>query len=179
MGTQLLWPVACLVAGLLLLIIEVFVPSGGVIGFLSVGLLIFSLWQAFAISTSVGAIFLLVLVFLLPLTLALAIRIWPKTPLGKWLFLKPPLQEDVKSAISGPRLDHLIGQIGRAITPLRPSGLVDFDGRRLDALAEEGLIPKGAIIRAVHIRGSQLVVRAATLPAIDESVPSMDELTSN
>ena len=60
---------------------------------------------------------------------------------------------------SDQRLDHLIGQYGRAFTPLRPSGMVDFDGRRLDGLAEEGLIPSGALVRAVRIRGGQLIVR--------------------
>lgn len=168
MGTALFWPIACLAAGLLLLIIEVFVPSGGVIGFLSVGLLVVSVWQAFEISTPTGAIFLLVLTFLLPLTLALAIRIWPKTPLGKWLFLKPPVQEELGTAASGPRIEHLLGQFGRTLTPMRPSGLVDFDGRRLDGLAEEGLIPKGTIVRAVQVRAGQLVVRVDTLPVLDD-----------
>src|SRR5262249_61874590 len=59
------------------------------------------------------------------------------------------------------RLDHLVGQLGGALTPLRPSGLVDFDGRRLDGLSEEGLIPSGALIRAIRVRGGQLIVRTA------------------
>ena len=50
----------------------------------------------------------------------------------------------------------LLGQYGRTLTPLRPSGLVDFDGRRLDGLSEEGLIPSGALIRAVRVRGQGL-----------------------
>ena len=51
-----------------------------------------------------------------------------------------------------------MGQLGRALTPLRPSGMVDFDGRRLDGLSEEGLIPSGALIRAVRVRSGQLVI---------------------
>ena len=54
MGTDLFWPIACLAAGLLLLIVEVFVPSGGLIGFLSLGLLVVSLWLGFARSTATG-----------------------------------------------------------------------------------------------------------------------------
>jgi membrane-bound serine protease (ClpP class) len=62
----------------------------------------------------------------------------------------------------------LIGQFGRAVTPLRPSGLVDFDGRRLDGLSEEGLIPAGTLVRAVRVRGGELVVRTATDPSLDD-----------
>jgi membrane-bound ClpP family serine protease len=62
----------------------------------------------------------------------------------------------------------LIGQFGRALTPLRPSGLVDFDGRRLDGLSEEGLIPSGALVRAVQVRGGRIVVRKASDRALDE-----------
>lgn len=168
MGTELFWPIACLAAGLLLLVVEVFVPSGGVIGFLSLGLLGVAIWQAFDISTGTGAVFLAVLTLLLPATLALAIRIWPKTPLGKWLFLKPPTPEDLVPSDLGPRLEHLIGQFGRTLTPLRPSGLVDFDGRRLDGLSEEGLIPKDTLVRAIQIRSGQLVVRPASVPGLDD-----------
>ena len=74
----------------------------------------------------------------------------------------------IRSSRSGPRLEHLIGQFGRALTPLRPSGLVDFDGRRLDGLAEEGLIPRGALVRAVQIRGGQLVVRPASEAVLED-----------
>lgn len=157
--TELFWPIGCLAAGLILLIAEVFVPSGGLIGFLAVGLLIISLWQAFAISSMTGGIFLLALIGLLPATLALAVHLWPRTPMGKWIFLRPPEPDDVAPESTGPRLDHLIGQFGRTLTPLRPSGMVDFEGRRLDGLAESGLIASGTLVRAVQLRNGQLIVR--------------------
>jgi membrane-bound serine protease (ClpP class) len=65
-------------------------------------------------------------------------------------------------------LHHLIGQFGRALTPLRPSGVVDFEGRRLDGLAEEGLIPAGTLVKAISIRGNQLVVRVESEAAFEQ-----------
>jgi hypothetical protein len=46
--------------------------------------------------------------------------------------------------------------------------MVDFDGRRLDGLSEEGLIPSGALVRAVRVRGGQLIVRMAPDPTLEE-----------
>jgi membrane-bound ClpP family serine protease len=174
MSTDLFWPIACMAVGLVLLIVEVFVPSGGLIGFLAVGLLAVSLYQAFMISTTIGLVFVLSLMGLLPATLALAVHLWPRTPMGKWIFLKPPEPEDVTPEHEGPRLDHLIGQFGRTLTPLRPSGLVDFEGRRLDSLSEEGLIPSGTLVRAVQIRGGQLIVRTVPSQTLDEFAAPLD-----
>lgn len=166
--SALAWPLLLLAFGLLLLIGEVFIPSGGVIGLLAISCLFLSLWQAFRESTELGVRFLLADCVLLPLAMMLALYLWPRTPLAKRVFLRPPAAEDIEVSHSSQRLDHLVGQLGRALTPLRPSGLVDFDGRRLDGLSEEGLIPSGALVRAVRVRAGQLVVRMAPDPTLDE-----------
>lgn len=164
-----IWPTICLAVGLVLLIAEVFIPSGGLIGLLALGFLGVSLWQAFAASTSLGLKFLVAEGLLLPLTLMLAVYLWPRTPMAKWIFLKPPDPEDVEpEELRQHPLEHLVGQFGRALTPLRPSGLVDFDGRKFDGMSEEGLIPTGALVRAVQIRGGRLIVRRASERTLDE-----------
>ncbi len=168
MSTDLIWPLLCLVVGLILLVAEVFVPSGGLIGLLAIGLLVVSLGMAFARSMTRGLSFLTALLLLLPLTLAYAVYLWPRTPMAKWVFLKPPTAEDIAPEVAAYRLDYLVGQFGRALTPLRPSGSVDFEGRRLDGLAEGGtMIPAGSLVRAVGVRGISLVVRAAPAEMLD------------
>jgi membrane-bound ClpP family serine protease len=169
MSSALFWPILCLLAGLALLIVEVFIPSGGMIGFLAVGLLGVGVWNAFAFSTTAGLLAVLALLLLLPVVFAVAVYLMPRTPLGRWMFLRPPEPDEVEpERPAGSRLDHLVGQFGRTITPLRPSGVVDFDGRRLDGLAEEGLIPPGTLVRAIHVRGGSLVVRPATVQTLDD-----------
>jgi len=168
MSNKLVWPILCLAAGLILLIAEVFIPSGGVIGVLALGFLAVSLGLAFSESTTLGLEFLVAVCLLMPLALMLAVHLWPRTPLAKYIFLNPPDPEDVHEPPHELRLEHLIGQYGRALTPLRPSGLVDFEGRRLDGLSEEGMIPAGALVRAIQVRGGQLVVRPAPDRAPDE-----------
>jgi membrane-bound ClpP family serine protease len=170
--STLAWPLLLLAFGLLLLVSEVFIPSGGLIGLLAVSCLVLSLWKAFQYSTDLGVKFLVADLVLLPAAMAAAVYLWPRTPLAKRVFLRPPAPEEIEVSHSAQRLDHLIGQLGRALTPLRPSGMVDFDGRRLDALSEDGLIPSGALIQAVRVRSGQVIVRVAPDPTLDEILNS-------
>lgn len=175
MGSELMWPLLCLIVGLLLVIAEAFIPSGGVIGVLAAGLLGLSLWLAFQQSMWLGLKFLAALAVLVPIVAVVGIQIWPYTPIGRKMILAPPEGEDIEPAVAGvgggTRLEHLVGQYGRALTTLRPSGVVEVEGRRLDALSEEGLIDAGAPVRAIEVRGNQLVVRSvATDPLLMDLV---------
>src|SRR5581483_10413782 len=125
-------------------------------------------------SFDLGVKFLLADCFLLPMAIAMAVHFWPRMPLAKRVFLPRPTPEEFEVSHSGQRLDHLVGQHGRALTPLRPSGLVDFDGRRLDGLSEEGLIAAGALIQAVRVRSGQLVVRVAAEEPLEQLLSQPD-----
>jgi membrane-bound ClpP family serine protease len=150
-----------------LLLAEVFVPSGGLIGLLALGFLGVGLYLGFT-NTTHGFKFLIALAIMFPLTLTAAVHLWPRSPFAKYIFLTPPTAEESAPEIKGHSLDHLIGQFGRALTPLRPSGLVSFEGHKLDGMSEEGLIPSGALVRAVGIRSGQLIVRAASEQTLEE-----------
>jgi membrane-bound ClpP family serine protease len=166
MGSEVLWPLVCLTLGLSLIVLEVFIPSGGLIGLLSLGLIVVSIWLAFSQSMLLGVKFLAVLAVGLPIALGVAVRVWPHTPIGRWMFLRPPSQDEVESApapiAGGTRLEYLIGRHGRSLTPLRPSGVIELDGRRIDALAEEGFVAANLLVQVVQIRAGQAIVRAAT-----------------
>jgi membrane-bound ClpP family serine protease len=161
----LFWPSLFLALGLLLLIVEVFIPSGGFIGLCSIVCLILSLWYAFAESTTTGAMFMLVDLVALPLTAALAFSLWSRSPLGRKFFLNPPTPEEIEVSHADHHLDHLVGLEGRTLTPLRPSGHLEIDGRRVDGLAEEGFLPAGTLVQAIRVRSGQLIVRGVLDPA--------------
>ena len=82
-----------------------------------------------------------------------------RTGLSRVASLRPPEAHEVDASAEGPDLGRLVGLRGRALTTLRPSGMVDFEGRRLDGVAEEGLIPPGSPILAVQVRSGRLIVR--------------------
>jgi len=82
---------------------------------------------SFQQSYSLGMRFLAADFVVLPLAFALALYVWPKTPLAKRVFLRPPAPEEIEGfAFAAEARSPDPGQIGRALTPLRPSGTVEF-----------------------------------------------------
>lgn len=166
MGFELVWPILCLLGSLLLVVAEAFVPSGGLIGALAIGLLLVSLYLAFT-TTAFGWLFLIAICVLLPPTIMLAIYLWPHTPIAKYLFLPPPRDEDQAPDAPNWPLGHLVGQLGRTVTPLRPTGVVLFEGRRHEAISEGTPVEANTLVRALEIRGGRLIVRVADVPAFE------------
>jgi len=62
-------------------------------------------------------------------------------------------------------LERLKGRYGRTLTPMRPSGSVEIDGRRIDALTEGMMLAAGVWVRCVDVKGSRVTVRQVDAPA--------------
>jgi membrane-bound serine protease (ClpP class) len=61
-------------------------------------------------------------------------------------------------------LAALKGRVGKAVTTLRPSGSVEFDGRRYDANTEGVWIEAGTWVRCVDVKAGSVVVRELEAP---------------
>ena len=55
----------------------------------------------------------------------------------------------------------LVGREGVAQTLLRPSGMATLDGKRLDVVAESGMIERGSAIKVIAVEGTRIIVRKA------------------
>ena len=85
----LVWAALLLLVGLTLVICEVFIPSGGILGLLSVAALVTAVSLAFYHKgLEIGLLFVFVATVLVPAALALAFRYWPHTPMGRRLLLE-------------------------------------------------------------------------------------------
>src|SRR5207244_411546 len=94
--SPLAWSILLMLFGLALVALEVFVPSGGILGFLSLGSLLASIFLAFYYyGPDVGFVFVLVAAVGLPSVLIVAFKWWPHTPMGKRLLLDLPRSDDV------------------------------------------------------------------------------------
>src|SRR5580704_2078445 len=130
--------------GLVLLLAELFLPTGGILFVLSVGALVVGVAMTFAYDQSTGVVTLIAVFVAIPLLGAIGFHYWPKTPIGKRFVLSGPEQDaTVASMPVNLELEQIRGRYGRTISALRPSGVTEFDGKRVDTMSEGPLIEPG------------------------------------
>jgi membrane-bound ClpP family serine protease len=161
--TPLAWVAVLLVVGLVTLALEVFVPSGGVLGFLSVVALVTGVTLAFVEQGPwLGTAVLAVTCLAVPTVLALAFRVFPETPLGRRVLPPPPSPDEVvPDADRRAAVRTLVGRRGQATSDLLPWGGVEIDGVGHEAVSEGGPIARGADVEVVGTQATALLVRAA------------------
>jgi membrane-bound ClpP family serine protease len=147
------------VVGVLLLSAEVFIPSGGLLTVLSIISLVASFWTAFEVSTAVGIIFVIVAVVGIPLLLSKLLKIFPETFIGKLLVLRGPKGHNEVATSPEERLKNFLGKRGITKSVLRPSGIAEIDGERIDVVTEGMAIEPNRPIEVIGTRGIALVVR--------------------
>ena len=154
--------------GLALLVAELFVPSAGLLFLASCLCIIAGVAMTFAYGdTSTGMVTLLSVFVAVPALGALLLYYWPRTPIGKRLIL-PDQEATVAALPANLELENLRGRFGRALSDLRPSGVVDFDGRRVDTITEGMMVAAGSWVRCVDVKAGRVVVRPVDRPDLGE-----------
>jgi membrane-bound serine protease (ClpP class) len=153
-------------AGLLLLVAELFIPSG-IFLVLAICTIVAGVVITFLYSPDpyTGWLTLLFVCVMLPAIAALLVHFWPKTAMGKRFFLQGP-EEDATLATMpvNLELEQLRGRIGRTQSALRPAGIVDFDGKRVDTITEGMMVDAGQWVRCVDVKAGKVVVRPIDKP---------------
>jgi len=146
-------------ASAVLLVAEVFVPSGGLLSVCSFACLAGGIVIFFNYSTVAGWIGVIIAILMIPTVLILAYRIFPKTGFGKAVTLTPPKRELGDAVPDTDRLKDLLGKTGVVLSDLRPVGMCDFSGRRVECVAETGYIENDSKVTVIRVEGTQLTVR--------------------
>jgi len=142
-----------------LIIAEVFVPSGGIISLFALACVIGGAAIFFRHSSTAGWIGVVIAVIMIPSTLVFAYRIFPKTRFGKSVTLTPPERQKGDAIPDTDALGEMLGAVGVVLTPLRPVGMCDFSGQRLECVAESGYVDKGKKVKVIDVESTQLTVR--------------------
>ncbi|HOK96021.1 MAG TPA: NfeD family protein, partial [Anaerohalosphaeraceae bacterium] len=141
-----------------LLVAEVFVPSGGLLSICALACAAGGGVIFFRISSTAGWIGVIIAMFLIPGVLVLAYKLLPKTRFGHSVMLTPPNRQQGDAIPDKSLLDKLTGRQGKTVTPLRPVGTCDFDGLRVQCTAECGFIDKNEPVRVLFVEGMRVVV---------------------
>jgi len=159
MGWWLAFAVLLYVLFVLLLVAEVFVPSGGLISVCAVACLIAGTIIFFKQSTVAGVAGVIFGIVMIPSVLAYAYKAFPHTRFGKSVTLAPPERRHGDAVPDTPELKELLGAVGVVLTPLRPVGMCDFAGHRVECVAESGYIEKSKKVEIINVESTQLTVR--------------------
>jgi membrane-bound ClpP family serine protease len=158
MFTGISWIAALsLLFGVLMVILEMFIPGFGIPGITGVILLILGI--SMTARTVVEGLFLIFIILaVLGVNLIFVLRSVTKGKLAKTLVLNDSLNKE--AGFSGTEdFSSFLGKEGIAHTVLRPAGVADFEGAKLDVVTEAEYLAKGAKIKVIKVEGRRVVVR--------------------
>ena len=160
----IVWTVILLVCALGLLAVEVINPGFGLPGIAGIVLLAVdviitakNLQQALILGLIAGVIVLLFLV--------IGARLISRGKLPRSLILDQA-EGDYRSSED---LSALLGTVGKALTVLRPAGMAELGGRKVDVVTRGEFLDKDSLVEVVDAAGGRIVVRACQDPALPES----------
>ena len=158
---MLTYAVILLIVAIALVILEVLIPSGGILGFLSAAAAIASLVFAFKTSTGTGYLFIAIVLVCLPTVIVLGLKVLPHTPFGREMILAPAAEGPSARGVPGVAdedFSSLLGKSGTAVSQLRPSGIADIDSVRYSVVTQGQTIKKNTQIVVAKIEGNRIVV---------------------
>ena len=155
----LIFAVFLFVACAIILVLEIFVPSFGLLSLVAIGALAGGVAIFFNSGTAVGWLGIGIAVVVIPIVWIVTYRIFPKTRFGKSVILGKVERDKGDAVPDTNELKSLMGAVGVVLSPLRPVGMCDFDGRRVECVAETGYIEKDSKVQVIDVEATQLTVR--------------------
>lgn len=155
---ELLVPVALILVGLALVVVEVTVVPGfnvlGVLGVLGAAVGVVVAFVEFGVAGGLGA---------LAATILTAGGIgYVLYESGAWdrFVLSDSLRRDATlDAVEHESRARLLGKSGTALTPLRPGGVADLEGERVEVETEGAFVAAGSRVRVVALDRRRVLVR--------------------
>ena len=154
--------VAMLAMGYILLLAELFLP-GGVVGIFGLVAVLYGCYLAFGL----GAVWGSASVVLSIVLTGLGVKLFFRSRAGRRLVLNDPGPQAWKAQEDG--LAELAGSEGTALSDLRPAGIAEIRGRRVDVVADSEYLEEGTALRVVEVEGNRVVVEAAGPEALVRS----------
>ena len=148
--------ILCLIVGVGLLVVEVFVPGFGLPGIsgivlLAVGIII--TWNTYGPVAGLA-------VTVIALALAgISISVSVKSAATGKLSKSALILKETTQTVDHEETEALLGREGVTMTVLNPVGVADFDGVRLNVVSEGTYLEKGVKVQVTKVEGTKIIVR--------------------
>ena len=152
-----LYQIAIFLVGILCLIVEMLMPTVGLLAGVGVAAMLYGVVMALggdshALVILGASLVLAVIVFALIVQKLPSSRLWNKVVLHDRSTSK-------RGFVSAETKADLVGKEGTVLTELRPAGSVLIDGAPVDVVSEGTFIKKGERVKVISTNGARVVVR--------------------
>ena len=158
--------VICIVVGIILLIVEMFMPGFGIPGISGILLLVAAIvltWRDYGPLAGLGVT--VVVIALAGISLSISLKSAATGRISRSsLILKGSSSKEEGYRASVDKKDY-IGKTGVALTVLRPSGLADFGGERVNVVSQGEFIRQNAKVKVIEVEGTRIVVEEIEVDA--------------
>lgn len=155
---SMILPVAMLIVGFVLVVVEMYIPGFGVPGVLGVLLLGGGVW-ALQPTPFEALMIIVVIVLLLCIALSVCIHSASKGRLSKSKLVLHETATPQENAENP--LTYYVGMQGKAITVLRPAGMALVNGVKLNVVSDGEFIDADDEIVVIGVDGNRICVRKA------------------
>ncbi len=157
---ELFFPLLLIALGLVLIVVEVYVVPGfnvvGIFGFLSI---IFGIGYTFSTYGLTGGV--VATLATLGLGSAMFYVLWRSGAWNQFVLSSNLAPDRVLTEATEQARNRYLGQIGVAVTPLRPTGVALIEGDRIEVVTEGEFIATGSRVRVVAMDRRRFFVRMA------------------
>lgn len=152
--------VICFIIGVVLMVLEAFMPGFGIAGISGIVVEIIAVTLTWLNHGPVAALgMLLVILSVIAIAISMSLRSATNGRLSKSRIILRDTESNEAGYRSAEDMEVFLGRDGKAITVLRPTGIAEFDGVRLNVVSEGEFIAMGTAVRIVRIEGSRILVR--------------------
>ncbi len=168
---ELLIPILLILLGFGLIVIEVYlIPGFNVVGVLGFLLVVFAVGYVFTEKGPLGGG--LALVGSLAASVGLFYWLWKSGAWNKFILATSLRHDDELVAREHEHRARYLGKTGIALTPLRPTGVIEVGGERIEVVTEGEFIAAGSKVRVVAMDRRRYFARLDALP--EPSADSID-----
>lgn len=150
----------CFLFGIGLLVLEAFMPGFGLPGISGIILEVIAVVMTWF---QLGPMAALGITLLILSIIAIAISVSLRSATKGKLSRSKIILNDVESAEAGYRssedMNIFLGREGTATTVLRPTGMADFDGVKLNVMSDGEFVPTGTKVQIVRVEGSRIIIK--------------------
>ena len=152
--------IICAVIGILLLLVEFFMPGFGLPGIAGLLLLTASViltWYEHGAYAGLGAT--LVVLALSAIVITLSVRSTTSGRISRSALILKDTQTEEEGYKAAPNYDRYLHKLGVADTVLRPAGIAMIDGERVNVVSQGGFINRGETVTVEEIEGARILVK--------------------